>query len=50
MSVLKDMIEDYAEERLECEQIIASLTDKLQTYRNRIIEIDAIVDSLTRKP
>lgn len=46
MSVLKDMIADYQEERMECVEVIAMLEEKLAMYRNRIIEIDAITNDL----
>lgn len=46
MSVLKDMIADYQEERMECVEMIAMLEEKLAMYRNRILEIDEITNDL----
>lgn len=49
MSLLRDMVADYQLELKECEDEIERLEDRISTWRNRMIEIEEILEQLTRK-
>lgn len=49
MNVLRNMIADYEAERQECADEIERLEDRISTWKNRVIEIDEILEKLTRK-